>query len=107
MGCGCNFIDQDLRQKFPVFKEQWIDRIMYGTEREKKRSLQALQLDLLLVFLMLIKIDKINDQLNRSLFKFEKPSSYRKPSFRNRKGGWGGWDTNICVPSPVQGVSRS
>jgi len=36
MGCGCNFIDQDLRQKFPVFKEQWIDSIMYGTEREKK-----------------------------------------------------------------------
>ena len=56
---------------------------------------------------MLIKIDKINDQLNRSLLKFEKPSSYRKPSFRNRKGGWGGWDTNICVPSPVQGVSHS
>lgn len=57
MSWGCNFIDQDLHQKFPVFRELWIDSIMYGTEG-KKRSLQALQLDFLLVFLMLIKIDK-------------------------------------------------
>lgn len=35
MSCGCNFIDQDLLQKFPAFREQWIDSIMYGTEGEK------------------------------------------------------------------------
>ena len=60
MSCGCSFIDQDLLQKFPVFREQRIDGIMCG--RGGKKSLQALQLDFLLVFLILINIDKINYQ---------------------------------------------